>query len=84
MKAVLQSEAGLVEEIDYDLRRFQKEEQEKREKAKVIRIFMFTVRDMCSCRPAMYARYELQRLSPITLRKEESHGNKRKPRRVLR
>ena len=35
VKAVLQSEAGLVEEIDYDLRRFQKEEQERRQKAKV-------------------------------------------------
>ena len=32
---MLQSEAGLVEEIDYDLRRFQKEEQERKEKAKV-------------------------------------------------
>lgn len=35
VKAVLQSEAGLVEEIDYDLRRFQKAEQERKQKAKV-------------------------------------------------
>lgn len=35
VKAVLASEPGLVEEIDFDLRRFEKEEHEKRRKAKV-------------------------------------------------
>ncbi len=35
MKAVLASEPGLVEEIEFDLRRFEKEEHEKRQKAKV-------------------------------------------------
>lgn len=35
MKAVLASEAGLVEEIDFDLRRFEKDEGEKKKRAKV-------------------------------------------------
>lgn len=35
VKAVLASEPGLVDEIDFDLRRFEKEEHERRQKAKV-------------------------------------------------
>lgn len=35
VKAVLASEPGLVDEIDFDLRRFEKEEYERRQKAKV-------------------------------------------------
>lgn len=35
VKAVLASEPGLVEEIDFDLRRFEKDEHERRQKAKV-------------------------------------------------
>lgn len=35
VKAVLASEPGLVEEIDFDLRRFEKEEHERRQNAKV-------------------------------------------------
>lgn len=38
VKAVLACEAGLVEEIDFDLRRFEKEEQDQR-KAKVFHRF---------------------------------------------